>query len=107
MGCSRDFNSVVMGVLQLFAACLSLWDPIAFFRTALYVICLVFSSVARVWCRNWRQVEPARRSSTLQAPCARDHASAAGMWLFPRDLRTHILRPLGPKTILYKAFGLF
>ena len=25
----------------------------------------------------------------------------------PRDLRTHILRLLGPKTILYKAFGLF
>ena len=24
-----------------------------------------------------------------------------------RDLRTHILRLLGPKTILYKAFGLF
>ena len=27
--------------------------------------------------------------------------------LNPRDLRTHILRLLGPKTILYKAFGLF
>ena len=29
---------------------------------------------------------------------------------YPRDLRTHILRLLGPKTvlsILYKAFGLF
>ena len=25
----------------------------------------------------------------------------------PRDLRTHILRLLGPKTILYKVFGLF
>ena len=25
----------------------------------------------------------------------------------PRDRRTHILRLLGPKTILYKAFGLF
>ena len=25
----------------------------------------------------------------------------------PRDLRTHILRLLGPKTILYKAFGLY
>ena len=25
----------------------------------------------------------------------------------PRHLRTHILRLLGPKTILYKAFGLF
>ena len=24
---------------------------------------------------------------------------------FPRNLRTHILRLLGPKTILYKAFG--
>ena len=26
---------------------------------------------------------------------------------YPRDLRTQILRLLGPKTILYKAFGLF
>ena len=26
---------------------------------------------------------------------------------FPRDLRTHKLRLLGPKTILCKAFGLF
>ena len=26
---------------------------------------------------------------------------------YPRNLRTHILRPWGPKTILYKAFGLF
>ena len=26
---------------------------------------------------------------------------------YPRDLRTHILRHLGPKTILYMAFGLF
>ena len=26
--------------------------------------------------------------------------------VYPRDLRTHILRLLGPKTILYKAFGL-
>ena len=25
----------------------------------------------------------------------------------PRNLRTHILRLLGPKTILYKALGLF
>ena len=25
----------------------------------------------------------------------------------PRDLRTHVLRFWGPKTILYKAFGLF
>ena len=25
----------------------------------------------------------------------------------PRNLRTQILRLLGPKTILYKAFGLF
>ena len=25
----------------------------------------------------------------------------------PRNLRTHILRLLGPKTILYKAFDLF
>ena len=25
----------------------------------------------------------------------------------PRDLRTHILRLLGPKAILHKAFGLF
>ena len=27
--------------------------------------------------------------------------------LSPRDLRTHILRAFGPKTIVYKAFGLF
>ena len=27
--------------------------------------------------------------------------------LVPRNLRTHILRLLGPKTMLYKAFGLF
>ena len=26
---------------------------------------------------------------------------------YPRDLRTHILRLLGSKTILYKAFGLY
>ena len=26
---------------------------------------------------------------------------------FPRDLRTHFLRLLGPKTMLYKAFGRF
>ena len=25
----------------------------------------------------------------------------------PKALRTHIIRLLGPKTILYKAFGLF
>ena len=29
------------------------------------------------------------------------------IWTTPRALRTHILRLLGPKTILYKAFGLF
>ena len=28
------------------------------------------------------------------------------MVYYPRDLRTHILRLLGAKTILYKAFGL-
>ena len=27
--------------------------------------------------------------------------------LYPKALRTHILRLLGPKTILYKAFGPF
>ena len=26
---------------------------------------------------------------------------------FPKALRTQNMRPLGPKTILYKAFGLF
>ena len=28
-------------------------------------------------------------------------------WSFPKALRTHILKLLGPKTILYRAFGLF
>ena len=32
---------------------------------------------------------------------------AIGFPTFPRNLRTHILRLLGPKTILHKAFGLF
>ena len=35
------------------------------------------------------------------------HTPNASKVSFPRDLRTHILRLLGPKTILYKAFGLF
>ena len=45
MGCSRDFNSVVMGVLQLFAACLSLWDPIAFFAPH----CMSYASFFPLW----------------------------------------------------------
>ena len=37
-----------------------------------------------------------------------DPRSVSGAGLsYPWDLRTHILRLLGPKTILYKAFGLF
>ena len=32
---------------------------------------------------------------------------AIGFPTFSRSLRTHIVRLLGPKTILYKAFGLF
>ena len=36
------------------------------------------------------------------ASCRNDESISS-----PRDLRTHILRLWGPKTILYKAFGLF
>ena len=46
-----------------------------------------------------------------RATCSRGPLSKpkleVGRRLNPRNLRTHIFRLLGPKTILYKAFGLF
>ena len=41
-----------------------------------------------------------------QLPNFRAHGSS-GFWPHPKAQRTHDIRPLGPKTILYKAFGLF
>ena len=43
----------------------------------------------------------------LGTPPERERGFGLDILAYPRDLRTHILRLLGPKTILYKAFGLF
>ena len=48
-----------------------------------------------------------RSMSNAQTPKPPDLASNPDYVCIPRNLRTHILRRLGPKTILYKAFGLF
>ena len=36
----------------------------------------------------------------------RVHVGSVGFIVYPKALRTHNMRLLGPKTVLYKAFGL-
>ena len=55
--------------------------------------------VLRLWCRVYREVRIIHvhlRVLVLETIITN-----------PKALRTHILRLLGPKTILYEAFGLF
>ena len=69
---------------------------------------------------NLNTREPEERHVTRRKESQRVHLSTTSMelgterpsllWFWgpnPRDLRTHILRLLGPKTILHKALGLF
>ena len=58
---------------------------------------------------GWRRLRSSAIRLNLETSAAKLMAlSACFQWFCnTKALRTHILRILGPKTILYKAFGLF
>ena len=69
----------------------------------LLITCLLSALPLQVW-PNPQTRKPENPTAANRSPGT---VNLEFLSPFSRNLRTHILRHLGPKTILFKAFGLF